>query len=104
MTSQHEGISVNCFVCTNPMKVKGAIFTSSPEQTSSDNVDTVHKFHICVDCEPNLINFMIGKVKGVDVLPKLYMLKEMFGKGEFRNCMIYIEGLIDLFKTGEKSN
>ena len=101
MSEEVNGIPANCFICTNPMKVKGAVLTSSPLETSSDNVDTVHKFHICGDCELNLINFMIGKVKGVDVLPKLYLLQDMFGKGNFYECQEYIRGLIELFKTGE---
>jgi len=54
------GLNVNCFRCWKKLKEKGAILFSPPERTSSDNVDTVKKFHICKPCYTETLEFLMG--------------------------------------------
>ena len=57
-----KGLDVKCFKCWNKLKEKGAILFSPPtEPTSSDNVDIIKKFHLCVKCFNETLEFIMSK-------------------------------------------
>ena len=48
---KNPSVELRCFKCWGYLEKKGAVLFSPPiENTSSDNVDTVQKFHLCSNC------------------------------------------------------
>jgi hypothetical protein len=56
-----HGIEVNCFKCWKKLHEKSAILISPPIDTSSDNVDSVQKMHLCKSCFDLTMEFIMGK-------------------------------------------
>jgi len=53
-------MKVKCFGCWEELKEQGAILFSPPSSTSSDNVNTLEKFHICKTCFNPILKFIMG--------------------------------------------
>lgn len=89
-------IQAQCFKCNKEIDDAGALLISSPFAFFSDNVFKVDKLHICRDCEKLVLDFLIGKIKDAQPLPKLYMLLNMLSfenrplsvKIQYANSMI----------------
>jgi hypothetical protein len=102
-------IQVNCFKCTREIEEAAALLISSPFAFFSDNVFKVDKFHLCKDCEKLVLDFMIGKIKDAQPLPKLYMLLESLSydtrpngiKIQYANSMI--REIIEEIEKGVKA-
>jgi hypothetical protein len=59
----------NCSICHDPLLTKGAL-VYSPPLNSTDIVDTVEKYHICVNCWKNLSYFMTNRRFAISVFGK----------------------------------
>ena len=92
---------INCFKCTKPLDVKGAILLSSPEEFFSDNVDKVSKFHICKNCEKIIMSFILGEINHIQVQPKLHLILsiiERHEEGDWRKLTLINEMVTDLLQ------
>ncbi len=56
-----RGLDVNCFGCWSKIFEKSGILFSPRSRTSSDNVDTLQKFHLCKKCFNGVLEFNMGK-------------------------------------------
>lgn len=103
-SEEFEGINVNCFVCENRIKEKSGILFSPPIESFSDNIDEVDKFHLCKICFNNTLNFMMGKINEVEVPNKLHLILEQIQNNKIGYATKSIYELLELLKTGKKSN
>lgn len=96
-----RGIKVNCFMCTEQLKNKGGVLFSNPTKEYSDNVDKVDKFHLCKKCFDVVLDFIMGKVKQVEVPPKLGILLHVLNNGNIQSAMILVKELQKDLLEGE---
>lgn len=96
------GITVRCFMCTEQLQSKGGILISPPEQEFSDNVDKVDKFHLCKKCFNVLLDFSMGKIKQVEVPPKLDLILYSVIKGDNKHAKKQIDELKKELLAGQK--
>src|SRR5579872_87587 len=94
-----RGINVNCFACTKKILEKGAILFSPPKEQFSDNVDITQKFHLCKSCFDNVMNFILGKVNGIQLPPKLYLILNSLESNKMTTAMRQTLELIELMKV-----
>jgi|WetSurMetagenome_2_1015567.scaffolds.fasta_scaffold1254391_2 hypothetical protein len=47
-----------CVSCKNIIETHGAVLFSSPRSTENDYTTSVHKYHICSDCESELMELL----------------------------------------------
>lgn len=97
-----RGIQANCFMCTRQIKEKGGILLSPPNETYSDNVDTTDKFHLCKKCFDVVLDFTMGKVKQVELPPKLGILLHVLNNGNVQSAMELVKELQNSLLQGEK--
>jgi len=95
------GLRVNCFMCTNLLKEKGAILLSPPTKEYSDNVDKIEKFHLCKKCYNILLNFSMGKINQVEVPPKLDMIYLAIMNNKTTHARNLINKLKEMLLKGE---
>lgn len=58
----NPSVELRCFRCWEYLDKKGAVLFSPPiDFTSSDNVDTVSKFHLCSQCFDDVMNLIMFK-------------------------------------------
>jgi hypothetical protein len=103
-SQEFEGINVNCFVCSDKIKEKSGILFSPPTESFSDDIDQVDKFHLCKKCFNNILNFMMGKVKGVEIPNKLHSILYQLQNNKVGYAIKSIYELIELLKTGVKTD
>ncbi len=59
---QNASVELRCFKCWKYLDKKGAVLFSPPiDFTSSDNVDTVQKFHLCAECFEIVMDLIMFK-------------------------------------------
>ncbi len=51
-------MDINCYMCNSELGKKGAVYLTPPVAKITKNVDVVHKFHFCHDCNATIGAFI----------------------------------------------
>jgi hypothetical protein len=95
-----EMVKIQCFFCTNYLETKGGLLLSPPEKSFGDGVDKIDEMHLCKSCFELVMNFIMGKVNQIEIMPKLHLISDALEKNRMTSAMRLTGELMELVKKG----